>query len=73
MFLVFSLMKSLFQIAQRCRTSKIFTTNVFNIVRNLLTSATLVLEGHDETDSVASDSPNVHLEKRYVRPSSKYI
>ena len=69
----FSPIKSLFQIAQRCRTSKIFTTNVFNSSKILLTSVTLVLKSHDETHSIPSEPINVHLAKEYVRPSSKYI
>ena len=63
MFLALSPMKFLFQIARRRRTSRIFTTNVLNIERKLLTSATLVFKSHDETHSIASEYPNVHLAK----------
>ena len=48
-------MKSLFQIARRRKTSRIFTTNEFNVVNKLLTSATLVLKTHDRTHSIASE------------------
>ena len=54
MFLAFSLMKSLFQIARRRRTNKIFTINVFNVAKSLLTLATLVLNSHDETHWVVN-------------------
>ena len=63
MFLALLPMKSLFQIARRHSTRRIFTTNEVNIVKNLLTSAILVLESHNETYSVGSASPNIHLEK----------
>ena len=63
MFLVLSPIKSLFQITQRCRTSRTFTTNIFNIVKKLLISATLVLKSYDKTYSKASESPYVHLAK----------
>jgi len=63
MLLALSLMKSLFQIARMRSTSKIFTTNVFNNVKNLLTSDTLVLKSYDGTYSVASVWPTVHLAK----------
>ena len=72
-FLALSPMKFLFQIARRRRTSKIFTTNIFNVESNLLTSATLVFKSHDETHWVASGYPNVHLAKGQVRASSGYI
>ena len=72
-FLALSPMKFLFQIARRRRTRRIFTTNVFNVERNLLTSATLVSRSNDETHSVTSEDPNVHLAKGQVRASSKYI
>ena len=64
MFLTLSPIKFLFQIARRRRTSRIFTTNVFNIERKLLTSDTLVFKSHDETYLTASEYPNVHLAKR---------
>jgi len=60
-FLALSPIKFLFQIARRRRTSRIFTTNVFNVERNLLTSATLVSKSYDETHSTTSEYPNVHL------------
>jgi len=63
MFLVLLPIKSLFQITQRCRTSRTFTTNIFNIVKKLLISATLVLKSYDKTHSKASESPYVHLAK----------
>ena len=63
MFLVLLPMKFLFQIARRRRTSKIFTSNIFNVECKLLTSATLVFKSHDETHSIASEYPNVHLAK----------
>jgi len=66
-------MKFLFQIARRRRTSRVFITNVFNIERKLLTSDTPVFESHDETHSMTSEDPNVHLAKGWVRASSKYI
>jgi len=72
-FLALSPMTFLFQIARRRRTSKIFTTNIFNVERNLLTSATLVFKSHDETHLIAEKYPNVHLAKWQVRASSKYI
>ena len=62
MFMFLSPIKSLLQIARRRRTSKIFTTNAFNIVKNLLTSA-LVIKSHDEAHSIASEDPNLHLAK----------
>jgi len=62
-FLVLSPIKSLFQITQRYKTSRTFTTNIFNIVKKLLISATLVLKSHDETYLKASKSPNIHLAK----------
>jgi len=73
MFLVLSPNKSLFQIARRRRTRRLFTTNKFRVAMNLLSSATLVLKGHDETHSVTSIRPNVHLARRQVRVCSKYI
>jgi len=73
MYLIISPVKSLFQIARRRKIIRIFTTNVFNIVRKLLTSDTLVLKSHAETHSIASESPNVHLAKEWVRARSKYI
>jgi len=73
MLLALSPMKSLFQIARRRRTSKIFTTNVFNNVKDLLTSATPVLKSHGETHSIASEDPTIHLTKGCVRARSKYI
>ena len=63
MFLALSPVKSLFQIARRRRTSRVFTTNEFNNVKNLLASAILVLESHDETHSTNS-GPIMHLAKR---------
>jgi len=72
MFPALSPIKSLFQIARRRRTSRIFTTNEFNVVVNLFTSATVVLESH-ETHSMASENLNRHLTEEYVIPSSKYI
>jgi len=66
-------MKSLLQIARRRRTSRIFTANEFNIIKNLLTSVTLVLKSHDETHSIHSDAPKIHLAIGEVRVSSKYI
>jgi len=63
MFLALSPMKSLSQIALRHRTSRIFTSNVFNIVEDLSTSATLVLKSHDKTHSPTRKYPNVHLVK----------
>jgi len=63
MFLALSPMKSLFQIARRRSTRRIFTINEVNIAKNLLTSAILVLESHNKTYSVGSVSPNIHLEK----------
>jgi len=62
MFLALSLMKSLFQIARRRRTNRVFTTNEFNVMMNLLTSATLVFESHDETYSIPV-VPKIHLAK----------
>jgi len=62
-FLAFSPMKSLFQIARRRRTSRLFATNAFNNMMNLLTSAVQVFKSHDETHSVASEYPNIHLAK----------
>jgi len=73
MYLIISPVKSMFQIARRRKIIRIFTTNVFNIVRKLLTSDTLVLSSHAETHLVASESPNVHLAKEWVRARSKYI
>ena len=73
MFLALSPIKSLFQIARRRRTNKIFTTNVFNNLRKLLTSDAVVHKSHDGTYSVINELPNIHLAKEYVRPSSKYI
>jgi len=70
--LALSPIRSLFQIARRRRTSKIFTTNVFNKLKDLLTSATPVLKSHDETHSIASEE-NIHLAKGWVRARSKYI
>ena len=55
--------KSLFQIARRRRTSRLFTTNKFNVDKKLLTSATTILQSHDDTHSGASESPNIHLAK----------
>ena len=72
MFMFLSPIKSLLQIARRRRTSKIFTTNAFNIVKNLLTSA-LVIKSHDEAHSIASEDPNIHLAKGCVRARNKYI
>ena len=63
MFLALSPIKSLFQIARRRRTSRVFTTNKFNIDKKLLTSATTILKNHDDTHSIASESPNIHLAK----------
>jgi len=64
MSLALSPMKSLFQIAQRHKTSRIFTTNAFNVVKKLFTSATLVLKSYDETHLRTNVQPNVHLAKR---------
>ena len=47
MFHIISPIKSLFQIAQRYRTSRIFTNNVFKIVKNLLILAILILKTHN--------------------------
>jgi len=44
MLLALSPIKSLFQIARRRRTSRIFTTDEFNVVKRLLTSAAPVLK-----------------------------
>jgi len=63
MFLALSLMKFLFQIAQRHSTSIIFTANVFNVERKLLTSDTLVFKSYDQTHLMASKNPNVYLAK----------
>jgi len=63
MFMAFSPIKSLFQIAWRRRTSRLFATNEFNIVKKLLMSANLVLKSNDKTHPVASEFPNIHLEK----------
>jgi len=73
MFLALSPMKFLFQTAWRRRTSRTFTTNVFNVEKKLLTSTTLVFKSHDQTHLMTSEDPNVHLEKGQVRVSSKYI
>ena len=73
MVLALSPMRFLLQIAQRWRTSRIFTANEFNIIKNLWTSATLVLKSHDETHSIHSDTPKMHLATGEVRASSKYI
>jgi len=67
MFLALSPMKSLLQIARRRRTSRIFTANEFNIIKNLLTSATLVLKSHDETHSIYSGAPKIRLAIGEVR------
>jgi len=63
MFLDLSPMKSLFQIARMRRTNRIFITNEVNIVMNLLTSTTLILENHDKTHMTASVDPKRHLIK----------
>ena len=63
MFLALSPMGSLLQIARRRRTSRLFTTNVFNTVKKLLTSAASIIESHDETHLSAREYPNVHLAK----------
>jgi len=63
MVLALSPMRSLLQIARRRRTSRLFTTNVFNTVEKLLTSATVIIKSCDETHSPARKYPNVHLEK----------
>ena len=65
--------KSLFQTARRRKTNRLFTTNVFNTVTNLLTSATLVLKICDQTHLRAVAQPKIHLGNGQVRPSSKYI
>ena len=63
MFLDLSPMKSLFQIARMRRTNRIFITNEVNIVMNLLTPTTLILENHDKTHMTASVDPKRHLIK----------
>ena len=57
MYLIISPVKSLFQIARRRKIIRIFTTDEFNILRKLLTSDTLILKSHDETDSIHSVIP----------------
>ena len=73
MLLALSPIRSLFQIARRRSTSKIFTIDILNVVTNLLTSDTLILKSHGKTHSVLSVKPNVHLEKGLVRATNKYI
>ena len=62
MFLALSPIKSLFQIAWRRRTNRIFTTDVFNIVKSLLTSATLACKSHNETHSTPVNA-KIHLQR----------
>jgi len=61
MLLDLSPIKSLFQIAQRHKTSRIFTTSIFNVVKKLLVSVALVFSIHDKTHPRASEFPNIHL------------
>jgi len=61
MFLALSPNIFLFQIARSRKTSRLFTINVVNVVKNLLASVTLVLESHGETHWRASEYPNIHL------------
>lgn len=66
-FLALSPTISLFQIARRRRTSKIFTPNEVDTEMNILISVTLLLMSHDETHSKANENPNRRLAKGQVR------
>jgi len=61
--LALSPVRSLSQIARRRRTSRIFTTDEFNVVENLLTLAAVVLKSQDETHSTDTALKR-HLVKR---------